>query len=156
MVERLLNALFPRQELPFGARWNLAGSLRNSSGRWSKSGLLRWVPWFPGRNVYLHHMVRPDSDRDLHDHPGNYVSVILKGSYFELLKEGHRTWTAGSIALREATTLHRIAALPSGSAWTLFFMGRRQRTWGFLVGALWVSHNLYRDLKAKKSGLPTQ
>jgi hypothetical protein len=146
----ILDYLFPKQELPFGTRWNLAGNLKNSSAPWSDTGLLRWVPWFPGRSVYLHHMVRPDADRDLHDHPGHFVSVILKNSYVERLKDGFKTWRAGDISIREAATLHRICDLPQGTAWTLFFMGKRQRTWGFLVGALWVDHKLYKTLRRDK------
>ena len=42
-------------------------------------------------SVKLHHILRSDDDRDLHDHPWSFVSVILRGGYWEHrsgLKEG--------------------------------------------------------------------
>jgi len=33
--------------------------------------------------IYLHHILRSDKDRHLHDHPWDYSSIILKGGYFE-------------------------------------------------------------------------
>lgn len=32
--------------------------------------------------LYLHHIVRDDDDRALHDHPSASCSIILKGGYF--------------------------------------------------------------------------
>ena len=39
-------------------------------------------PWF---NVYLHRIMRSDDDRALHDHPWVNCSVLLEGSYVELV-----------------------------------------------------------------------
>lgn len=33
--------------------------------------------------IYLHKFLRSDHDRALHDHPWNFVSIILKGGYWE-------------------------------------------------------------------------
>ena len=33
--------------------------------------------------IYLHHFLRSDHDRALHDHPWNFVSIILRGGYWE-------------------------------------------------------------------------
>lgn len=33
--------------------------------------------------VKLHHILRSDDDRDLHDHPWSFLSIVLKGGYFE-------------------------------------------------------------------------
>ena len=40
------------------------------------------TPWF---GVYLHHIHRPDSDPDPHDHPWAFASLVLTGSYRELV-----------------------------------------------------------------------
>src|SRR5208282_805597 len=32
----------------------------------------------------LHHILRSDEDRHLHDHPWPYVTIILKGGYWEV------------------------------------------------------------------------
>lgn len=34
-------------------------------------------------NIYLHHILRSDDDRALHDHPWWNVSVVLRGGYYE-------------------------------------------------------------------------
>ena len=38
-----------------------------------------WCPW----SFRIHHIMRPDEDRDLHDHPWNARTIILRGSYVE-------------------------------------------------------------------------
>lgn len=35
----------------------------------------KWSPW----SIRIHHIMRPDADRDLHDHPWNARTVILRG-----------------------------------------------------------------------------
>lgn len=34
-------------------------------------------------NLYLHHIVRPDDDPDPHDHPWSFISLVLKGGYWD-------------------------------------------------------------------------
>lgn len=45
--------------------------------------------WF---NIYLHHFLRSDDDRALHDHPWPSLGIILKGSYIEHMPENPRRW----------------------------------------------------------------
>lgn len=97
--------------------------------------LRRWwtIPpnkWF---NVYLHHFLRSDDPRALHDHPRNNMSIILAGSYIEHMPGGasviRNRWRP---VFRRAEAAHRIE-LPPGvtSVWTLFIVGPRVREWGF-------------------------
>ena len=98
--------------------------------------------WFPF-NVTLHKIVRSD-DPIMHDHPWPYMTIVLKGGYWEhtpvfdkddkVLTE-FQTWRGpGSIIKRGANEYHWLELDPSvGPATTLFFMGRQQRDWGFLV-----------------------
>jgi hypothetical protein len=37
----------------------------------------------PLGGVKLHHILRSDDDRDLHDHPWSFLSIVLKGGYWE-------------------------------------------------------------------------
>lgn len=92
--------------------------------------------WMPGFRV--HNIVRSDVDRELHDHPFTFVSIILCGGYFEHTADGKRTWYGvGSVVVRSAETFHRLE-LPEGStAWTLVFRGRYRRVWGFLTPHGW-------------------
>lgn len=98
--------------------------------------------WFPF-NVTLHKIVRSD-DAIMHDHPWGYMTIVLKGGYWEhtplFTKEGKmfaefQTWRGpGSIIRRKAGEYHWLELDESvGPATTLFFMGRQQRDWGFLV-----------------------
>ena len=82
--------------------------------------MLRW--WLiprnkHGINIYLHHFLRSDDDRALHDHPWANVSYLIEGSYIEevpryahepagpkiriLRQEGSITW-------RPPEAVHRI------------------------------------------------
>lgn len=98
--------------------------------------------WFPF-NITLHKIVRSD-DPIFHDHPWNYTTIVLKGGYWEhtpvFNTKGEKfaefqTWRGpGSIISRKAKEYHWLELDESvGPATTLFFMGRQQRDWGFLV-----------------------
>lgn len=139
--------------------------------------LRRWwlIPRNRVCNVYLHHFLRSDDDRALHDHPWASISVILAGpGYEEVVADGHpsnparhryRTWPVGSVIVRlRARHAHRIALLPitriphpmggveligEHPVWTLFITGPRVREWGF-----WCPHGWrhWRDFTAGPRG----
>ncbi|WP_430436821.1 hypothetical protein [Oceanibaculum nanhaiense] len=111
--------------------------------------LIRWClirknRWF---NIYLHHTIRSDDDRALHDHPWHNVSLLLDGGYIEIMPAYPDTWPhsadlrhvsreVGALVLRRAVAAHRLALwcddegieLPS---WSLFITGPHLRRWGF-------------------------
>jgi hypothetical protein len=94
-------------------------------------------------NVYLHHFLRSDDDRALHDHPLVNASILLDGRYTEhtIAKGGihHRCeYVAGAVKLRTARYAHRIE-LTDGPCWTLFITGPEIRLWGFHCRAGWRS-----------------
>lgn len=105
--------------------------------------MFRWylIPRNRHLNVYLHKFMRDDDDRALHDHPWWFISLILKGGYFEIIpaKDGHGNTVIGrgfgSIAYRPATHRHRVVLpAPTGKkrpCWTIIITGRNSRTWGF-------------------------
>ena len=108
----------------------------------------RWS-WLP--SIRVHHIMRPDSDRHLHDHPWNARTIVLKGWYAEerpieaftvLAADGlHSMQPARSEFFRVAGytgrllfgQYHRISAVPHEGVWTLFFTWRKRGTWGFDV-----------------------
>jgi hypothetical protein len=99
--------------------------------------LMRWwvIPRNRFFNVYLHHFMRSDDDRALHDHPWWNLSILLKGEYTEhTIAAGgvHRAVIrrAGQFKFRGAKSAHRIE-LHNGPCWTLFLTGPMLRTWGF-------------------------
>ncbi len=121
--------------------------------------LRRWylLPRNPVCNVYLHHFLRDDDDRALHDHPWAWFSFLLRGSYIEhTIAAGgvhsKRTRTAGSWKFSLPRRAHRIELEPvwwttddsevatrqfqtdrdaKTPCWTLFITGPRVREWGF-------------------------
>lgn len=99
--------------------------------------MLRWwvIPRNRFFNIYLHHFLRSDDDRALHDHPWVNCSYLLEGSYTEwTIAAGgvhkKRVARTGSIKFRRARFAHRIE-LHDGPCWSLFITGPVIREWGF-------------------------
>ena len=107
--------------------------------------------WFPF-NITLHKIVRSD-DPVFHDHPWSYMTIVLKGGYWEhtpifnsdgkIFSEFIRWRGPGSIIMRKSNEFHWLEMDPEvGPATTLFFMGPQVREWGFMVeGSRWVQHD---------------
>ena len=104
--------------------------------------------WF---RVYLHEIHRADDDRDKHDHPWNFLSLLLTGGYVEEYK-GRMKWRWPlSVARRRAEDAHRIAYVTqTPKTRTLVFVGKRRREWGFHTKAGWTWWQNF--LKAKDCG----
>jgi hypothetical protein len=93
-----------------------------------------------GVRLFLHHIHRPDHDRDMHNHPWAWAcSLILRGSYDEERpRPCHHAGECARTATRRVRwfnyisgeQLHRITKL-HGDVWTLFFSGPRIAEWGF-------------------------
>lgn len=106
----------------------------------------RWhiIPRNKFFNIYLHHFLRSDDDRALHDHPWWNVSILLKGEYIEHLPGNkRRRLCAPCVKFRGAESAHRIELCharpcfwqtekaPELPVWTLFITGPKIREWGF-------------------------
>lgn len=90
-------------------------------------------------HVYLHHFLRSDDDRALHDHPWPFSSLILDGAYREITPEGDTVAKPGDLVLRHRPELpHRIELL-SSNVTTLVITGPKEREWGFHCPRGWVS-----------------
>lgn len=110
--------------------------------------------WLP-LSLRLHRIATNDVDRDMHDHPAGFVSIVLSGGYIELrptsvepcfadvkntgdprvIQSHEETGIAterrpGSIAYRRATDRHRIIAVKPDT-WTLVIWFRKVQWWGF-------------------------
>lgn len=99
--------------------------------------------WFPF-NVFIHKFLKSDPD-DLHDHPWPYMTIILRGGYWEWTKNSDTPqWKgAGQIRFGHSTDYHRIELEPGIDCWTMFFPGPKRRDWGFLVKNRWIQHEQY-------------
>lgn len=100
-------------------------------------------------NIFLHSFKKSDPT-DLHDHPWPYMTIVLKGGYWEWIpkyKNGRKSiivgeekvWRGpGHIRTCAADSYHRIELDPNvKECWTLFIPGKQKRDWGFLTHRKW-------------------
>lgn len=115
-------------------------------------------------SVRIHHICEPDTARDMHDHPWNARTIILKGGYTEVRMPQK---IDGSPLVMELETCpvfvrkpgdtakinfgeyHNITSLEPGGAWTLFISGKYRGTWGFLVNGVKVQWRKYMGYEVK-------
>lgn len=90
----------------------------------------------PGSTTRFHHILRSDL-ADLHDHPWDFVSVILSGRYVETTPTTEQEFGPGSVLIRTAEQLHRLT-LPDGPVWTYITIGPARRRWGFHTSDGWT------------------
>lgn len=107
------------------------------------------TPWF---GIKIHWINRPDQDRDLHDHPWWFLSLVLWGSYDEVTpavfeKDGEWFETQKTRRIRwfnvkRAPQAHRISRV-SRHVVTLVINGPKTRDWGFYTVDGWVRWDHY-------------
>lgn len=119
----------------------------------SKEGKLhfrRWeilkTRWF---SIYIHGIYAADQDKHLHNHPWDYKSIVLKGSYIEETLTGNNVMRPLKMVTRDGKDYHKIKELKSKSVYTLFIVSPVKRIWGYLVDGSWMNHEEYREKKNK-------
>jgi hypothetical protein len=106
--------------------------------------LYRWTLLKLGSyGIYLHHFVGDDWSHDLHDHPKRFVSIGLKGRYTEETPSGTREFRAPWIRSFPAEHIHRISLRPGEDCWTLVFVLKNVRKWGFWHRGSWIPWRTY-------------
>ena len=116
----------------------------------------------PNEEAMLHQFFKSDVG-DLHDHPWDSHSIILKTGYYEWLESEREQYKLfrepGHFGGRLATDFHKIELVPGteGNVWTLFTTGKRIRKWGYKVNEKWVPFDKYHEMKgiAAVQVLPT-
>lgn len=113
-----------------------------------KSWHRRAWSWLP--SIRMHHILRADKDRHLHDHPAGFRSLILRGGYYEdTVFAGPRPLPllrdAGTSYRSPAKRMHRISCVAPEGALTLVIWSPKRQTnsWGFLVNGAkvpWREH----------------
>ena len=140
--------------------------------------LIRWYVFLKDRkdfpfNITLHKVLVSD-EPTLHDHPWNWGAFIIKGGYWEHIPVYNETtggvvgstrvWRGpGSIRFRKADDLHWLELEKDENGneipcWSLFFMGKKRKEWGFVdfvkhQGYRWIHNEKY--LKEKFNGQQT-
>lgn len=120
-------------------------------GKLDDTYMRRWwvIPRNRVFNIYLHHFLRSDDDRALHDHPWWNVSILLWGRYTEhtIAAGGVNNrveYSAGAMKFRGAKYAHRVE-LTNGPCWSLFITGPKIREWGFHCPAGWRHWKEFTD-----------
>lgn len=98
-----------------------------------------WLLQQFGICIRVHEILRSDNGTDPHDHPWPYLSIVLKGGYVEYRFNDECEITSagkhgvGSVLLRRARSLHLLVVEPGKTCTTLFIMGPKSQSWGFLT-----------------------
>jgi len=105
--------------------------------------LIRYHIWKSDRiGIYVHHLLRSDHDRSLHDHPWSFLTFRL-GSYIEHTEDGAFRRPRFSIGWRRAEFKHRLEL--SRPVWTIVIRFRFRRTWGFWPNGVFRPWDKYLD-----------
>jgi hypothetical protein len=78
--------------------------------------------WFPF-NILIHEMLADDHGDGVHSHLCPYITIILKGGYWETLKNGKYWRSPGYIGFRSANNLHRVDLKSGTKPMTIFISG---------------------------------
>lgn len=134
-------------------RWWLFNGYGNNPNVPDEKRHERRYKWLP--SIRIHHILREDFARDMHDHPWDARTIILKGDYDEermiqylgadqeLVADFTRK--AGDTATLNYGEYHNIVRVSEGGVWTIFITYDYKGTWGFLVDGVKVPHNQYID-----------
>lgn len=91
------------------------------------------TPWF---GVYVHRIGSPDSRKILHSHPWAFLSILLRGSYTEMIPGENEYAVPRTVKFINIKPFnkswHWIDEIHRNPVWTLVFVGRRRRVWGYL------------------------
>ena len=77
--------------------------------------------WFPF-NILVHQLLKSDLG-DLHDHYWSYITIILRGGYWETTEKGTFWRGPGYIGFRKGSDRYSLKIPEGKSAWTLLFVG---------------------------------
>lgn len=109
---------------------------------------LRWhiLNW-RGIQVALHYWCRSDSDRALHDHKADNISILLTGPYREWFshaweKPYYKTRWPLLMYFRIGEAPHRIE-LHRGPVWSIWIRFSPRRDWGYWCPKGWRSNSVY-------------
>jgi hypothetical protein len=96
--------------------------------------------------LLVHHFLPTQRDRDAHDHPRSFVTIVVRGGYDDVQPDGtlDRVY-APAIRYRPAEHAHVTMAGPKG-AWTIVLMGPQRREWGFWRDAKWWPWRAYESV----------
>lgn len=158
--------------VPFPIAKGTPAFIKEDTGCYSVCFFKRPIAWIfqkLGIAIRIHKILRSDNGRDFHNHPWNFISVILKGCYFEVTPkfdengfyqgENKTFYTDNDVLFRQHKHFHRLQLLVRSfynekdeyaisymPVWTLFITFRKRCSWGFMQKPYGITpHFLYKD-----------
>lgn len=145
-----------RKYLQIAKELEIQGKKRIILDREDKSPYLiryYYLNFRPLARIVIHQFMRSDID-GLHDHPWPFQNYILSGGYWEHTVKGKFWREPGYHGSVNASFLHRVELDSEKSnneeVWTLFMMGPKEKSWGFLDNGNWVQHEIYLENRLKE------
>lgn len=109
-------------------------------------------------NIYIHRFLRSDHDVP-HDHPFDFVGLVLSGGYREIFKDHRKEGMVeqynppGSFIIRTGSHIHQVLINDKyelsdykKAPLTVILRGPRYQPWGFWSKKGWVEHREYLGL----------
>lgn len=98
-------------------------------------------------SIYLHTFTQPDKDLYEHDHPWDFLLLILKGGYKEQISNKLYKRLPGFIKFIKAEHRHKIVKLNDKVSISLAICGERRREWGYHTDNGWIKNDEFRNEK---------
>lgn len=130
LVARFLSLVFPMEEINGNKR------CPTYLYRWRLARLL-------GCAFYVHRFVDDDWCLDCHTHPKRFVSFMVWGRYCETVRNPDgtffdREYAAPWLRSFPAEHAHRTTVREGEECWTIVFVYRAVKPWGFWHGDYWI------------------
>jgi hypothetical protein len=115
---------------------------------------ITWLIQKMGFAIRVHEILRSDTNRDPRNHPWPYLTIVLKGGYFETRytadgEEIDQKWHGlGSILYRPANSWHKLWLREGRTVTTLFVTGKKCQRWGFMTAEGFVPYDKYHGRNA--------
>lgn len=116
MLEEVLKRILPHKDLG----WT------ELNEKFTRFTLIK-TPWF---RVFLHRLNAPHWHPQAHDHPWDFVTILLWKGYYEKTPEGTFFRRPGTVLYRAAEFAHNV--ITDGTAWSIVVTGRKKRDWKFV------------------------
>lgn len=120
---------------PFELRW------KEPLGRPECPFLIRWVLTIFGISIRLHHWLGSDDQRFYHDHPWDFVVILISGSYIERTEKYDLFCYPWEVRSYKAEFQHKVL-LDSGPCWSVVLSWPKRRNFGY-----WVNGHVMRPFR---------
>lgn len=82
--------------------------------------------------IYIHRIYKEDKDNALHNHPWNFLGIVLSGAYTEETVQGVKLKKVGTVSIGGRHFFHKIKSIERDTT-TLFFVWGKHKPWGYMT-----------------------